>query len=362
LWNYGDTNQVLQVYGKPAQVQDRKLQLEGPDIRFDRVENRAIVNGAGVLRVPVPRGMDGKPLPEPQLLDVFWKEKMDFDGLVAKFFANVRSQLNGSELKCEEMYVTFNRRVNFADDGGGNQPQTDIHSVTCRDGVDLKSYEYQDNRLVSVRKARGFEFSVNQSTGDITSQGPGTLELWRRAGKRDGAKPGAQVAGNRARQVNASDWEYTRIIFHGKMSGNIKDRRTKFRDVERVVYGSIANSTETIDEERLPPDGGWMQCRELELKQVPASKDVKEHVTLKAVGNVVLDGRSFHALAHQVTFDESKDQYILSGDGKRDATIWRETVLGGGLNPQSSSSQRMRFRPSKNELQSDWVSGGEGQR
>jgi hypothetical protein len=360
LWNYGDTNQILQVYGKPAQVQDRKLQLEGPDIRFDRIANRALVTGAGVLRAPVPNGMDGKPLPEPQMLDVFWKEKMDFDGKIARFFANVRSQLNGSDMRCEEMQVTFNRRVSFADEAPREQ-DTKIQSVLCRDGVDLKTYEYEGNRLVSVGTAHGFEFKLNQLTGRVTSQGPGTLESWRLdRGRHDAQRPGKRVDNMRAREVDATEWKYTRIDFDGSMRGSTKDQTTTFRDVKCVIYGSVTSSTETIDEEHLPKDGGRMRCRELTLTQVPATKDVKAHLELKATGNVALEGNSFSALAHQVTYDESKDQYIISGDGAQNATIFRESETGGRRN--SKSAQHMQFIPSQNRLSFDRVSGGEANR
>jgi hypothetical protein len=360
LWNYGETNQILQVFGKPAQVQDRKMQLEGPDIRFDRIANRALVTGAGVLRVPVPNGMDGKPLPEPQILDVFWKEMMDFDGKVAKFFANVHSQLNGSDMRCEEMQVTFNRRVSFAEDSGGEQ-KTDIHSVVCRDGVGLNSFEYQGSILVSRRQASGFEFKLNQTTGQVTSQGPGTLELWRRgAGKGDAKRPGSRVATMRAGEVDSTGWEYTRIDFDGTMNGSTEKKMTTFREVKRVVYGAVANSTDTIDEDHLPKDGGRMKCGELTLIQVPETKTQKAYLTLKATENVELEGRSFYAKADKVTYDESKDHYILYGDGKIDATIWREPKPGASRSSQSA--QWMQFIPSENKVNFDRASGGQAVR
>jgi hypothetical protein len=72
----------------------------------------------------------------------------------------------------------------------------------------------------------------------------------------------------------------------------------------------------------------------------------------------VLDGRSFHAMAHSVTYDESKGLYILSGDGKRDAQIWHERTPGG---PRSSQpGQRMEFIPALNQLKIDRAGAGQG--
>jgi lipopolysaccharide export system protein LptA len=357
LENYGDTNQILQVTGKPAQVQDRKMQLEGPDIRFDRIANRAVVIGPGVLRVPVPTGLDGKPLPKPQLLDVFWKEKLDFDGKVAKFFTNVHSQLNGSDLRCEEMDVTFTHRISFAEDANSAKP-TEIQSILCREGVFLTSYEYEGNLLSSKRTARGFEFKLNQVTGLVTAKGPGTLELWRReGGRRDSKRPTTRVDNMRGGEVDSTVWSYTVIDFDGDMRGSTKQPTTTFRDVKRIIYGSVPNSTDTIEEDKIPADGGYMRCQELTLTQLTPTKGGKSHQELKATGNVSLDGRSFSAQAHQVTYDQSKEQYVLTGDGNQPATIWREAQTGARRS--STSAQLMRFIPSKNELSFDRGSGGE---
>ncbi|MGE5193822.1 MAG: hypothetical protein ACM3U2_15100 [Deltaproteobacteria bacterium] len=366
LWNYSELNQVLDVSGRPAQVQDRGMQLEGPAIHFDRGRNVARIDGAGVLRRPVAKGLDGKPLGAPQMLDVFWDEKMEFDGEVAKFYDNVRTQLNGNEMRCEEMHVTFNRRISFSDDGGPESQKADIRLVVCRDGVELKSHEYQENRLVEVRLAKGFEFAIDEATGKVTARGPGTLVFWRRGnGKRAGLEPAAAARANRPLAAEAAEWEYTRIDFKGKMLGNTKDRVTTFRDRVAVVYGPVPNLTlnidddhRPIDEDSLPRDGGWMRCNALQLTQHSETKKQKAYIEMQATGNAELEGRSFHAMAHSVTYDESKGLYILTGDGKRNAQIWRESTTGAERSSQAG--QRMEFIPALNQLRIGGAGAGQG--
>ncbi|MFN0053870.1 MAG: hypothetical protein ACKV0T_16955, partial [Planctomycetales bacterium] len=116
LWNYSESHQVIRVEGQPAHVRDRGLHLEGADIHFDRGENVARVEGAGVLRLPMRKGLDGKPLDKPQTLDILWTERMKFDGQTADFFAGVSTRLNGSAMDCEEMHVTLTRRISFSQD------------------------------------------------------------------------------------------------------------------------------------------------------------------------------------------------------------------------------------------------------
>jgi hypothetical protein len=264
-------------------------------------------------------------------------------------------------MRCEEMHVKFNRRISFSDAGGSQSQNADVKYVVCRDGVELKSREYEDNRLVGVRTAKGFEFTIDQATGQITAQGPGTLLLWRRGnGKRAGFAPAAQVRGNGPLATDSAEWEYTRINFAGKMLGNTKDRVTTFRERVHVVYGPVAQSTETIDEDNLPRDGGWMRCRTLQLTQHPETKDHKAYIEMEATGNTELDGRSFHALAHIVTYDESKGLYVLHGDGKRHAKLWHERTPGAERS--SYDGQTISFAPSRNELSVDRSSGGQGVR
>jgi hypothetical protein len=362
LWNYADSNQVIDVVGQPAHVRDRGVHLEGPLVHFDRGENEARVTGAGVLRLPVKNDLDGKPLAASEPLNVFWREKMEFDGQTAKFYDRVRTQLSGNEMNCEEMHVTFARRISFAADAPQSQ-ETEVKFVLCRDNVELKNHEYRDNKLVSVRTARGAEFTLDRQTGRVTAQGPGTLVNWRRGnGKRAGLEPSSGVRANRPLEADTTEWEYTRIKFDGAMEGNTNERVSTFHERVRVVYGPVAHPTDEIDEdeESLPKDGGWMRCDTLQLTQHPETKKQPAYIDMVATGNTELDGRSFHALAHSVSYDESKGVYILTGDGKREAIIWRETTPGG---PRSEKpGQRMEFNPARNELKIISASGGQWSR
>jgi hypothetical protein len=219
---------------------------------------------------------------------------------------------------------------------------------------------------MEVRLARGFEFAMDQATGKVTAQGPGTLVFWRRGnGKRGGLGAAAAARANGPLAAESAEWEYTRIDFSGKMLGNMKDRVTTFHDRVRVVYGPVSQLMQTIDDEHppidedhLPRDGGWMRCNALQITQHPESKKQAAYIEMAATGNAELEGRTFHALAHTVTFDESKGLYILSGDGKRKAQLWREVSPGA---PRSShASGRMEFTPSRNELRSSDLGAGQG--
>jgi hypothetical protein len=241
------------------------------------------------------------------------------------------------------MDVTFASRISFSDDATDSQ-QTEVKFLVCRDGVELRSSEYQNNKLVGVRTANAFELAINRQNGRVAAQGPGTLVDWRRGnGKRAGVEPSAGVRANGALAAETVEWEYTRIDFSGRMDGNTDERIATFHDRVRVVYGPVGRSTVHIDEDNLPKDGGWMHCNRLQITQHPERKQQRAYVEMEATGNTELEGRTFHAMAHVATYDESKGLYVLKGDGKRNAKIWQQKIPGA--EPAGTEGPRMEWIP-----------------
>ena len=362
LLNYPDDKQIVQVVGTPAHIRDRGMEIEGADINLDRGRNFAHVDGAGVLRMPVKQSLDGKALKEAQMLDVWWKEQMQFDGHIARFFVDVRATMGENRMSCQEMHVTLSDRVSFSQKEMGEQ-KAEISMIFCQDTVDVENFEYKENRLTGIQRAHAFEFTLNQLTGDTTASGPGTLTFWRRGnGKRAGFSPTAAVQANKPLQTEQIDWEYTRIDFAGNMRGNMKQRKTSFFERVRIVYGPVNRSTDVIDEDHLPKDGGWMRCDRLDLHQHKQTTTTDGYVDMMGTGNSELDGRtaegSFHALADVISYDQSKGLYVLRSAGTRKATIWRQEKAGA---PTSHNvAQRMEFNPSLRTLKLDRGYGLDG--
>ena len=88
---------------------------------------------------------------------------------------------------------------------------------------------------------------------------------------------------------------------------------------------------------------------------IKQADDKPGHVELLGVGNAKLEGRTFNATAHEVSFDESKGLYILRSKGSPNASIWRQTAIGGKRS--YTEAERMHFTPSTNELQLFGITG-----
>lgn len=352
-------DQTLHVYGKPAKVQDRGMLMEGSNIHLDRVRNRAWIDGRGTLQLPIKRSLDGERLATPQTLEIWWKKQMTFDGLTARFRGSVRSVVEDSRVRCEEMDVKMNTRISFADKKRRGKQKPDVKTVVCNLGVRFISYEFDEqkrNRLVQMRKGGVKKFTIDQATGDTKAIGPGWMAFWRR-GESGGRRFGrlAKVQANRANKTadKKSEWNYSRIDFSGNAVGNIKQRYNTFHDHVKVVYGPVERPPHVIDldSDDVPEGVGSMTSKKLVVTQEPKTKDRPAFITMTANGNAEVDGRGFHARADTITYNEWQDLYTLRSVGQWKATIWRQTDLGGKLS--RVDSQRMQFIPSKNWLSFD---------
>lgn len=366
LKRQGEKRSILHVYGEPAHVRDRGLHIQGPAIHLDQARNRAWVVGEGLLQLPVKRNLQGASLPEQRMLDVRWKEQMTFDGELARFYGEVRTLLEDSRLHCQEMHVLLTDRISFSDGdkarrmrNAGGEDGPEVYSVLCRDGVEFDSYQYEQQKLVEIRRGRFWEFALNQVTGETEAKGPGRILFWRRGrGRRASLAPAASVRPNGPLESGAPDWEYTRIDFVGRMQGNIRRRTSTFGDRVQIVYGPVERPLAVIDPEHLPENGGWMRCEKLHLTQHEKTAQRPGYIEALAEGNAELEGRTFHAQADTISYDESKDLYVLRSLGNRKATIWRQERPGG--EPSAADAQRMEFVPSRNQLKLDQTTGLQG--
>ncbi len=365
--NRSKDDQVMTLWGSPAHVRDRGMHIEGREIFLDRAANQSRVNGSGLLQLPVKRSLDGKELQEPKPLDVWWTESMTFDGLNAKFFGNVRAVLNNegmrSNMRCEEMDVLLSERISFAENRGSeelDQSNSEIARVYCKDGVKFDSYKYEESKLTEVRRGQFAEFTLNQTTGDTNGQGPGWIQVWQRGrGKRAGLTPNASVKANKALEPDAAEWEYMRIDFAGTADGNLKQKFNTFNERVKIIYGPVERPLMVIELDNLTKDAGWMQCQNLRITQKePPSPEETGPIELLATGNVELEGRTFNARADSISFDEAKGLYTLRSQGRRKATIWRQTQVGGDTS--RADAQLMNFIPSRNVLKLDQATGLDG--
>lgn len=378
IQNKGSNDQVLHVIGNPAKINAQGSQIEGEHIYLYRLANRAEVQGKGLLLLPVRGGQKAaggllsgaesitkeSSLASPiaadadsqdNLLEIHWEQEMIFDGLTANFFGKVRTNLGDNRLRCQEMEVILSDRVSFTEKNPSEQ-KPDVHFITCRDGVEVESNEYLDNRLVGIRRASFWQMNVDQQTGNAEARGPGWLVLWRRENPEKTTSQSKVSQANLPQKTESDSWNYTRIDFNGKMAGNVSQRSTTFDDRVQITYGGVKRPLDTIDPDRLPPGAGSMRSNSLKLIQHDIDGQEKKSISMLAKGNAEVEGNTlikskrtptsqeFSASADTISFDQSKDQYTLRSFGNRKATLRR--FSRSGQTPTRSVSQQIEFSPS----------------
>ncbi len=364
LKNQSDREQIVELRGEPAIVATGEVKIEARQISFDRGRNLAAVKGRGVLTLPVKRSLQGEELPEPQLLDIWWNEKMSFDGQTAEFYGDVDAKLEGSSLRCQEMKVELTERISFAGDAASQRDGIEVHRVFCRDGVEISNDRYEGSKLKEVFRGHFWEFSLDQLTGKTEVRGKGWINVWRRTD--DNRAPlgsGANGRANRPLQLQKTDWMYIRTEFDGTAVGNLEQNDLKFQDGVRILYGGVAHPQGTVDRDRLPLNAGWLKSRTLTFQRHEETEDQDGFFQLVAGDNAWMEGRTkdgiFWAQADQISYDESKETFILRSHRGQLAHIWREKIGGGERD--HASGRRIEFRPSINSVKIDDSPGLQGQ-
>jgi hypothetical protein len=160
----------------------------------------------------------------------------------------------------------------------------------------------------------------------LQSEGAGWLSSVRLAG--DDVTGRFAAAPQRPR--NGDKLAYYHLRYELGMEGNMLRRQVQFRDRVRVVYGPVANWEQKLDPDRrggLGDQGVELTCDALTATEM--NTGLRPHLELEAAGNSYVEGRLFLARADRLTYNESKDQLILQGDGRRDALLEMQKTVGG---------------------------------
>ncbi len=117
---------------------------------------------------------------------------------------------------------------------------------------------------------------------------------------------------------------------------------------------------DTIDRDKLPPGAGYMRSNSLKLIQHEINGQKKKFISMLAKGNAEVDGntliknknapvaQSFTAQADTISFDESKDLYMMRSFGNRKATLSRYSQAG--KEPNRGVAQQIEFSPAHDRV------------
>ena len=344
--------------GLPQQIAEltaHNAKLSVPAIELQRDTSEAIVNSPGEVQLMVDRDMAGNPLARPEPLTITWLQSMQLRGRELTFLGDVRVQHESGWLKTRRLVVVTVDPVNF--DGGGPNPQ--VEQLQCWEGV-LAEFDQRDVTGVTSRQRVQLQsLLVNQTTGEIRGDGPGTIDsvhLSQGAGNLLAPPGGGATAPAAPRLMNqAVELRHLHIDFVRGVGGNLHSKSVNVIGNVEAVYGPVANW-----EERLAmspggdpgPDCIWITCDELGVTESPMARlngANSRQVELKARGRVRIEGQDkqgkmFNATGGEASFDQGKGLFILEGTDAIPATVIQQDRLGAPMSPQSA--KRIKYNQS----------------
>lgn len=255
------------------------------------------------------------------------------------------------------MEVVMGERIDFSarlpDD---HEPQLD--RVVCRNGVRLESYIYEGAKLIGLTRATLAEFTLDHTRGTFEGLGPGHIDNWRYGRtRRIAIEPGATKQTRDPDPSNKLPWEYARISFAGMIDGNINHQTAVLHDWVQILYAPVAQPLQQFERDQLSSNSesaskaAWLGCDQLRVAMREQTDSDDSYVQLLGWGNAELEGQLFRALAHEVSFDESKELFTLRGRGDNKAVLYYQERPG----PARVGHRLRRSSSSPREAGSSWT-------
>ncbi|GAB6164824.1 hypothetical protein JCM19992_08240 [Thermostilla marina] len=355
---------VAVLTGRPARIEGRGMVLTGGHVYLDRGRNHLSVEGAGSLRLPIARDLQGNNLPQGRPLDLSWRRGMSLDGSQGVIQGEVVAATDRQRVQTETLEIYFDRPLPF---GEAQDADVQVDSLRCTGGVVMENRATTPEGQPAVDRFELPELRVDLKSGLMQGPGPGRLVSLRKGKNPWGdptsegretpaAAPGRPALPGGGDDVQDDDklpYALLAVEFRDEFGGNVFRRQLFGRGRVKVVYGRWP--TDRIDV--LPDDpadlgkqGMIVYGRELSLVQMPSPLEPqRRYWELQATGNVMVEGRVFTARAERLAFDESKQLLILDGEGRGTAQLFRQEYVGGPV--QTTAAQRIVYSHATNTLQ-----------
>jgi hypothetical protein len=221
----------------------------------------------------------------------------------------------------------------------------------------MESREFDGHGQTAFNEMQAVDLSINQVTGAVDGHGPGYVTTVRKGASQTMlSRPGIPLeksdqSADAAQHTKPDDNQltYLNVQFQKTITGNLNRRELTFADQVKTVYGPVTAWDAQLtsdDPAALGPSGAILNCDQLTVREMNSSGSVsptRGPVELEALGNTLVEGETFTARAHRLTFTEEKDLLVLEGDGRTDAQLFRQPRPGAATT-QAAARKIMYWR------------------
>jgi hypothetical protein len=334
---------LAQLAGRGITVVSAAVELE-----VDQPNIRMRSDGPGKATLLVTRDLNGRESANPIPLDITWQGGLQFDGATIGVKRNVLIAGTDDTLRCDELLARLTKPVQIG--GQFDEKSINLSEIDCRGQVLIDHITRDTGGVTSHDRVQLARLAINQQTGAIRGDGPGVIRSTRYGNALDDfadtQRPAGAAQSAPPRDAVGSKLRYLRVDFHRGLAGNLYTRELTLYERIRSVYGPVDAWEQELDASRseaLPPDAMTLYCDELRINEdpvaartAPAPQDGERPFgpfQLRATGNVKIDGQApgqgaFSAQAGVASYEQAKKVFVLEGDGRTHATLWREGQQG----------------------------------
>jgi hypothetical protein len=330
-------DKVLTVYGDSrslARLEMSDTILIGPKVTIDQEENRAVVEGQGAMSMPSKTSLDSdKPARPGARMIIHWNQHMNFDGTNAFFLGGVIGEQDDSKLQCESMQAIMDRRVVFKESQKKGEGAK-VERLFCNAKVyALDEQRDKNGKRETANTLAATQLKVDNADGRTHASGPGRVQ---HLGYSDAdAAPAPVVAATGPGAAPAppvvkkeTEMKLTRIDFRGWMYSNTKttDKKATFRENVEVFNVPSEIFEVQLDPDKLPKDGFFLKCENLEVYTRQAGQ--KTHQSMIAKDQVYFRNLEIVGLCDVLRFDESNDTITFEANPGNTVQIVKRNAAG----------------------------------
>jgi hypothetical protein len=339
-------------------VSGKGITLLTDAFEMDGRDNRMWSDGPGEATLLMTRDMQGKASTTPFPVKINWQGGLKFDGTTITFDRDIVVAGMDSTLRCDRMLARLAAPIQFGQ--RFNQSATNLSQIECEGKVTIENVSRNTGGVTSHDRVQLGRVTFNQQTGAITGQGPGVIRstqfgtaMGPFAGTH-GAKPpldtlgtGRQAAVPQQVASSGSKLHFLRVNFHSGLDGNLYTRELTFHDRVQTVYGPVDSWEQELDPARpqsLPPESMTLSCDDLRLNEDPLATRAPANpaspggrpigdIQMQASGDVRIEGQTvaqgeFSIQANRASYEHVKKAFVLEGDTRTPARLWRRTATG----------------------------------
>jgi lipopolysaccharide export system protein LptA len=359
---------VLAVTGDHAKVLLNKIFILGPEVNIDQTTNEAWVHGMGVMRMLSTADFDGNKLAKPTELTVSWLKSMEYNGQDARFVGGVRAEQETGRMACQEMQVTFDRKVSLREGDKAKEPAK-VQKLVCDQEVWLEDTKRDPaGKLIAYKRIDCPELSVDNDSekedSDLHASGPGTVRIFQLGNKGEmfpntprpdqpPPKPAAKNGSGPKKTEPAKteqETKLTHITYEGKMWANNKRGMAVFFGRVILIHVPTERADLFIDQSRPPKGSMYLTCDQLEVltHKLPNGSTTQE---MQARHKVFIEGDDFSGQADSVAYDEAKDQVILEAKEGNLAVLNQQKAPG--RDGQQIKAKKILYYPKTGDFDAD---------